>query len=221
MRRRRILKEGGAALSVITTAGLAGCSGDDGGDDSNGGGPESSDDTGETDSTDDGTASTDDDSTDETGSEEENSDEETTQVENCPREGVDGAQVSGEFDGSVVSNTIDGVAVESMGAGIVSDDQGGEILEIQITVTNTGDETTHARDYTYDLTVYDDSCTVLEIPGVTQYGISQDMEPGDSASLFITPTRSEFSLDQISAFEVSVSCSGSFAEGVYCPEGST
>lgn len=217
MKRRRILKQGGAALSVITTAGLAGCSSDDG----EGGDSESSDDTGEMDNTDDGTESTDGDSNDGTESEDENTDDETTQVENCPREGVDGAQVSGEFDASVVSNSIDGIAVQSMEGAVVSDDQGGEILEIQITVTNTGDETTHARDYTYDLTVYDDSCTVLEIPGVTQYGLSQDMEPGDSASLFITPTRSEFELDQISAFEVSVSCSGPFAEGVYCPEGST
>ena len=101
MKRRRILKQGGAALSVITTAGLAGCSSDDGGDDGEGGDSESSDDTGEMDNTDDGTESTDGDSNDGTESEDENTDDETTQVENGPREGVDGAQVSGEFDASV------------------------------------------------------------------------------------------------------------------------
>jgi hypothetical protein len=216
MDRRETLRRAGGGLAVLTTVGLAGCSGDDNGDedDDAGGGDDggSSDDSVNTEEDSSSDDSADEDTTDDTD------DETPTQVENCPREDVSGATFSGEFEGSVVSNAIDGIEVESIDASIVTSEEAGDQLELAITVSNSGDQTTHPRDYTYDLTVYDDTCTVLEIPGVTQYGVSPDLEPGDTGSLFITPTRSEFSVDQIAAYEVTVSCSGPFAEGVYCPE---
>lgn len=217
MDRREILRRAGGGLAALTTAALAGCSGDDGddGDDAGSGDDGSSaDDSSNTEEDSSSDDSTDEDTTDDTN------DETTTQVEDCPREDVSGATFSGEFDGSVVSNSIDGIEVESIDASITTTGETGEQLELAIAVRNSGDQTTHPRDYTYDLTVYDDSCTVLEIPGVTQYGVSPDLEPGDAGTLFITPTRSEFSLDEIAAYEVSVSCSGPFAEGVYCPDDS-
>jgi hypothetical protein len=222
MNRREILRQGGATLAVLSTAGLAGCSSDDGGNDGgdDGGGDDGSSDDGSSSITDDDGSEDQSSSDGETDDETSDGDEEPTQVENCPRDGVDSADVTGQFDGSVVSNSIDGIEVQSLEASIQSDEQGGESFEVLITVMNTGDQTTHAQDYTYDLTVYDDSCTVLEIPGVNQYGISQDMAPGDTGRLFIAPTSSEFSLDNIAAFEVSVSCAASFADGVYCPDDS-
>ena len=210
MDRREILRRAGGGLAVLATVGLAGCSGDDGSEDDDtaggddGNSPDDADNTTED--------SSDEDTTDDTD------DESTTQIENCPREDVSGATFSGEFDGSVISNAIDGIEVESVDASITTSEDADDQLEVAITVRNSGEETTHPRDYTYDLTLYDDSCTVLEIPGVTQYGVSPDLEPGDTGALFITPTRAEFSVDEIAAYEVSVSCSGSFAEGVYCPD---
>lgn len=221
--RRRVL----ALVGAGALPGVAGCTGGgdgdgSGGDDEGGAGTTTtSEEDGET--TGDGSTET---TTTSAGDDETTSDggtETTTTGEgddDCPSTGTDGdLQDPGVANGTVVKQAIEELEVVAIESSLETTDDGDEIFRVAVTFRNNGPEETNARDYTTDLTVYDESCNELDIRGVVQSGLG-GMEPGETATIFVNPNAPQLDHTKIAGYELTVDCSGPFADGKFCPESS-
>lgn len=196
-------------IGGTATAGLAGCTGGDGGD---------GDDDG--DATDGDGESAEGDGSESDGQGGDDTDGSGDGSADCP--GSDGGDITdpGVAQGAVVSNAIEELEVVGLESSIVEQDDGNEYFELAITVKNNSEQEENARDYTYGFTLYDSSCANLGEPGITQYGLG-GMDPGDEATVFIKPgAMEEIDPHNIAYYGLTVDCSGPFAEGTFCPDGS-
>lgn len=118
-------------------------------------------------------------------------------------------------DGAGIASTarsdVDGLAVEGTA---VTDS--GDQFGVDVTLRNTGDQTTDIFDYGYELTVYDGSGAEITGNGSGQGSINDTEIATDETATITVRTDVDGSVDAVARYELVVNCSGMFVEGVYC-----
>ncbi|WP_436907919.1 hypothetical protein [Halosimplex marinum] len=131
--------------------------------------------------------------------------------ESTPTDGGGSEEFVRESMGSVGRDDIDELTIVAWQSE-ATDSQ----FNVQIAVRNDGDQRADAREYTYQITAYDDSGAELESMGTAvAYPMETAMAPGEVASVVATPDVSA-DPETVASYEISFHCDGPFAEGVYC-----
>jgi hypothetical protein len=191
MDRRDLLRRTGAALTTAAGIGIAGCSGGgDGGSD------------GESDGGDGGSGG---DGSDGGGS---GTPAGTVDVDLSD----DGLYSLGEYTSSV-----EGIQVVGLSSGSQSFESG-VVMTIDVEVRNAGGQPTEIAAYTYNVVLYDESGSQLKDsnPATGTSGAQDSIEPGASANVTLSVQLRDISPDDVASYDLTVDCSGSFADGEYC-----
>ena len=95
--------------------------------------------------------------------------------------------------------------------------QGGNENKVVIvtTVQNAGEQTTDIFEYSYDLALYDAEGTELGTAGGSGTTNDTEVAPGESAAINVSKSV-DGDVSAVARAEVTLSCEGMFAEGVYC-----
>ncbi|RXK51320.1 hypothetical protein [Halorientalis pallida] len=121
-----------------------------------------------------------------------------------------GPQMSGGIEVAGES-TVDPLVVDGL------ERQGGNENKVVIvtTVRNAGEQTTDIVEYSYDLVLFD--ADGAEMGTNTGFGTTGDTEvaPGEAATINVSKSV-EGDVSAVARAEVTLSCEGMFAEGVYC-----
>lgn len=91
----------------------------------------------------------------------------------------------------------------------------GERISVTATVENTGDRTTSVIDYTYDVALYDADGNELQGSGMSASAVGSELGPGERTDVTLTPMF-DGSPEDVARYELSLTCEGSLADGVYC-----
>lgn len=125
-------------------------------------------------------------------------------------------QTAESVGGAVGQNTVDGLKIVDWLVKDTTDD-----FTVQVTVENTGQQTTDIFDYEYGLALYDESGADISTGGSGSGSIADtEIEPGEQSTINVFQSV-EGSPDNVTSFEISLSCDGPFVEGVYCTGPST
>lgn len=123
---------------------------------------------------------------------------------------------TGPARGQVVSNTVDGIEVVGLESE-VGTKNGSKQFSVDVTVENTGQETTDPTDYTYEIALFDASGSELSTRGLSTAAFGRrDVGNGGRVTITLTPMLESAAPDDVARYELSVNCSGMRADGVYC-----
>lgn len=228
MNRRQLLRNCGAGLSALSITALSGCNAlsGDGGDDSGGDGDADGDGSSGGGSGSDGDGASgggngldgdsdggdgldgDSDGDEDAGAA---SPTQSPTATSPPSDATGQTSDGGTGLAASASSDVDGLAVEGT---TVTDS--GDQFAVDVTLQNTGEQTTDIFDYGYELTVYDGNGAEITGNGSGQGSINDtEIEPGESATITVR-TDVDGSVDAVARYELVVNCSGMFVEGVYC-----
>jgi len=117
-------------------------------------------------------------------------------------------------DGSIAGNAID--ELEVVGWDRVPD---GDTFRVRVWTRNVGDQQTNASEYTHSIGAYDADGNQYEDSGFNESypENNTNMPPGEVGSVTVQPYIGATN-DEVATYEVTLDCSGDFADGVYCPE---
>lgn len=208
MKRREVLRQCGAGMTVAGSFALAGCggNGDGGGGNGNGDGGGSGNGNGGTGDGDNGDGGSNGNGGGDNGESSGTGGDEPTVSATSTPESSDG--------GSVGRNTVDGLEITGWVVQDVEDQ-----FQVSVTIRNTGDRTTDIFNYEYGLALYGNDGTEISTDGGGS-GSTNDTEiaPGQRASINVFQSV-DGSPEDVERFEISLSCDGPFVDGVYCSAG--
>lgn len=92
----------------------------------------------------------------------------------------------------------------------------GTQYDVHIVVQNTGDRTADYTEYTIELTLFDGAGTELDASVSPTLG-PHEVDPGETHMMTATANFPDDEPPEVTSFEFDLTCSGSRADGVYCP----